>query len=69
MRAAIAEAGGDGGSLAVLTTLPKLERLPALVEAGVTDFLVYARVPDSYDGALDVYAHLVAGFREAAGGG
>lgn len=69
MRAAIAEAGGDGASLAVLTTLPELERLPALVEAGVTDFLVYARVPDSYDGALDAYSQLVAGFREAAGGG
>jgi hypothetical protein len=53
----------------VLTTLPKTERLPALVEAGVTDFLVYARVPDSYDGALEVYAQLVAGFREATGGG
>lgn len=69
MRAAIAGAGGDGASLAVLTTLPELERLPTLVEAGVTDFLVYARVPDSYDGALDTYSQLVAGFREAAGGG
>lgn len=69
MRAAIAGAGGDGASLAVLTTLPELERLPTLVEAGVTDFLVYARVPDSYDGALDAYSQLVAGFREAAGGG
>jgi probable F420-dependent oxidoreductase len=69
MRAAVAEAGGDGTSLAVLVTIRSMERLPALVEAGVTDVLTYARVPDSYAGALDAYSDLVAGFQEATGGG
>jgi len=39
--------------------------VPAFVDAGVTDLLVHVRVPDSYDGALDLYSELVAAFRAA----
>jgi hypothetical protein len=57
-------AGGDGAALAVLAPLlllrqpngsldlgATMERLSALVEAGVTDVLAHVRVPDSYAGA------------------
>jgi hypothetical protein len=44
-----------------------MDRLPALAEAGVTDFLVHVRVPDSFAGARDVYSELVAAFEETTG--
>lgn len=78
MRAAVDAAGGDGASLAVLGTLPvprhedrspdlaaTMGHVPPLAEAGVTDFLVRVRVPDSYAGARDVYSALVRAFTEA----
>ncbi len=80
LRTAVDRAGGDGPSLAVLAPLPlarrpdrsidlgaSMDRVPALAAAGVTDFLVHVKVPDSYDGARDVYSELVAAFREATG--
>src|SRR6185369_9347252 len=61
MRAAVDAAGGDGASLVVLGTLAlrfredksldlgaTTERVPALVDAGVTDFLAHVRGLDSY---------------------
>jgi hypothetical protein len=76
MREAVDRLGGDGGALAVLAPLPlarqpdraldlptTMARVPALVDAGVTDLLVHARVPDSFAGALDVYSDLVAAFK------
>jgi hypothetical protein len=81
MRAAVDRAGGDGAALAVLAPLPltrlpdrsldlgaSMDRLPALVSAGVTDVLVHVRVPDSFAGALDAYSELVVAFREASRG-
>jgi probable F420-dependent oxidoreductase len=67
MRAAVDEAGGDGAALAVLGTLPlrKVDNAPALVDAGVTDFLVHIRAPDSYVAALDAYAGIVTAFAGA----
>ena len=77
MREEVERAGGDGAALNVLAPLPlprnqpvdlgAMERLPSLVEAGVTDFLAYVQVPNS-SGALDVYSELVAAFRDAATG-
>jgi probable F420-dependent oxidoreductase len=80
MRTEVDVAGGDGAALAVLAPLPLLrqrnrsldlgatmDRLPPLVEAGVTDFLVHVPVPESYAGAQDVYSELVTAFREATG--
>ena len=41
----------------------------ALVEAGVTDFLVHVRAPHSYAAALDAYAELVAAFNQVRSSG
>ncbi|MGH9026499.1 MAG: TIGR03619 family F420-dependent LLM class oxidoreductase [Acidimicrobiia bacterium] len=81
MRTEVDGAGGDGAALTVLGTLPlprpqnhsldlgaTMDRVPRLVEAGVTDFLAHIRVPDSYAGAQDVYSELSAAFKEATGG-
>lgn len=78
MRAEVDQAGGDGAGLMVLAPLavPRQkdgsldlaatkERLPALVEAGVTDVLAQLRTPATYAGALDAYSELVAAFKEA----
>jgi probable F420-dependent oxidoreductase len=78
MRTAVDAAGGAGASLAVLAPLPlirtpdrsidlggSMDRVAVLREAGVTDFLVHVRVPDSSAGAQDVYSELVAAFRAA----
>ncbi len=66
--------GGDGEARSALAPLPLLrgpdrsvdpgvsmDRAPSLVQAGVTDLLVHARVPQSFEGARDVYSDLVAG--------
>ncbi len=42
-----------------------MDRLPPLVEAGVTDFLAHVRVPDSSMGAQDVFSELATAFEEA----
>jgi probable F420-dependent oxidoreductase len=81
MRAAVDAAGGDGAALAVLGTLPlqlredrsldlgvTMDRVPPLVEAGVTDFLAHVRGPDSYAGAHEVYSELVTAFKAATSG-
>ncbi len=67
MRAAVDAAGGDGAALSVLGTLPltKAEQAPTLVEAGVTDFLVHIKAPDSYGAALDAYSEIVTAFAGA----
>jgi alkanesulfonate monooxygenase SsuD/methylene tetrahydromethanopterin reductase-like flavin-dependent oxidoreductase (luciferase family) len=77
MRAAVDEAGGDGGALAVLAPLPlqrqedqsvdvaaTMDRVPTLVEAGVTDLLAHVR-PGSFAEAQDIYSQLATGFRDA----
>jgi probable F420-dependent oxidoreductase len=77
MRKAVDTAGGDGAALAVLGTLPlqrrqnrsldlgaTMDRVPPLVEAGVTDFLAHVRAPDSYAAAQDAYSEIVAAFKE-----
>jgi probable F420-dependent oxidoreductase len=81
MRAEVDRAGGDGAALMVLAPLPvrrqengsldlaaTKDRLPALVEAGVTDVLAQLRTPASYAGALDAYSELVAAFKQTTGG-
>jgi probable F420-dependent oxidoreductase len=78
MRAEVDHAGGDGAALMVLAplALPRQprgsldrgaisDRLPPLVDAGVTDVLVHVRVPDSFAGAQDVYSELVEAFGDA----
>jgi probable F420-dependent oxidoreductase len=75
MREAVDRLGGRGADLAVLAPLPMVHGsdrsldvaatmagVPALVDAGVTDLLVHARVPRSFAGAQDAYSHLVAAF-------
>jgi probable F420-dependent oxidoreductase len=81
MRAAVDAAGGDSAALAVLGSLPppskingtldfgpSVDRVGTFVGAGITDFLVHVRPPRTYDGAHEVYAPMVAAFREAAAG-
>ena len=81
MRAAVDGAGGDAAALDVLGTLPLQRRkdrsldlaasmdvLPTLVDAGVTDFLAHVRVPDSFDGAHEVFSELVGAFKEGIAG-
>jgi probable F420-dependent oxidoreductase len=80
MRTRVDEAGGDGAGLATLAPLPArrrsdrtvdlaatMDRVPALVDAGVTDLLVQVKAPDSLAAAQDLYPELVARFREATG--
>jgi probable F420-dependent oxidoreductase len=81
MRAAVDAAGGDAAALDVLGTLPlqrrkdrsldlaaSMDALPSLVDAGVTDFLAHVRLPDSPDGAHDVFSELVGAFKERVAG-
>ena len=81
MRTEVDMAGGDSAALGVLVPLPMqrqrnkspdlratMDRVPPLVEGGVTDLLAQVRVPDSYAGAQDVYSELVAAFQAATGG-
>jgi probable F420-dependent oxidoreductase len=81
MRAAVGQAGGDAAHLQVLGTLPvrrnedktvdlaaTMDGLPALIDAGVTDFLGRVPVPAAYNGALAAYSELVTAFRKVAGG-
>jgi probable F420-dependent oxidoreductase len=79
MRDEVDRAGGDPATLAVLGTLTarrgrdgalelgSADRLSALVDAGVTDFLVQMRAPRDHPEAQDVYAAIVTRFREATG--
>jgi hypothetical protein len=42
-----------------------MARVPALVDAGVTDLLAGLRPPPGYDDALAAYSELVQAFRTA----
>ena len=71
----------DSAALAVVGTLPlrsrkdrsidlgaTMDRVPLLVDAGVTDYQVHVRAPDSEAGAHDLYSEIVTAFRKASGG-
>jgi probable F420-dependent oxidoreductase len=59
MREMVDAAGGNGASLSVLAPAGKMERLPEIVAAGVTDVLAFVKVPPDYDGARAAYVELV----------
>jgi probable F420-dependent oxidoreductase len=78
MRAEVDAVGGDAAALSVLAPLPlqrgedgsvdldaSMGRLPALVDAGVTDLLAHVRVPVSATGAHDTFSELAAAFKAA----
>jgi probable F420-dependent oxidoreductase len=78
MREAVAAAGGDGDAIQVAGTLPAvrrddrsidldatMERVPPLVDAGVTDFRAYLPVPSAYDAAVDYLGGIADGFHRA----
>jgi probable F420-dependent oxidoreductase len=80
MRTDVDAAGGDGAALSVLAPLPlqraadksldlgaTMDGVPPLADAGVTDFLVHVRPPDSYAGAQDTFSELAALFLAASG--
>jgi alkanesulfonate monooxygenase SsuD/methylene tetrahydromethanopterin reductase-like flavin-dependent oxidoreductase (luciferase family) len=79
MREAMEAAGRGGEPLQVTTALPTvkgddgeidvartMEAVPPLVEAGITDFRVYA-IPSDLSAARDFLSGLVAAFRPAVG--
>ena len=81
MRAAVDAAGGRGervrGDGLAVGAAPRRQvdrsraddgPRPRLLEAGVTDFRIYLPVPDSLRAARDMYAEVVAAFRDAGGG-
>lgn len=78
MREAVAVAGGDTDEIQVAGTLPAvrredrsidldatMERVRALVEAGVTDFRAYLPVPSAYDAAVDHLRGIADAFHSA----
>jgi probable F420-dependent oxidoreductase len=78
MRGAVAAAGGDGDSIQVAGTLPAvrrddrsidldatMERVPPLVDAGVTDFRAYLPVPIAYDAAVEYLRRIADEFHRA----
>jgi probable F420-dependent oxidoreductase len=78
MRDAVTAAGGDGDAIQVAGVLPAvrredrsidlgatMERVPPLVEAGVTDFRAYLPVPSEYEAAVDHLRAIVDAFHEA----
>jgi probable F420-dependent oxidoreductase len=80
MREALEAAGRDPKALQVQGTLPAvtgsdgaldlprtLDGVPALVDAGVTDFRAYLPVPKDPNAATDYLAGVVAAFRETVG--
>jgi probable F420-dependent oxidoreductase len=80
MKDAVLKEGGKVEGLQVVGSLPvvrsasgaidlrrTMERVPPLVESGVTDFVEYSILPKSYDENLAETAALVAAFREAVG--
>jgi alkanesulfonate monooxygenase SsuD/methylene tetrahydromethanopterin reductase-like flavin-dependent oxidoreductase (luciferase family) len=77
---ALAKAGGDADSLQVVGHLPvvksadgsmdvaqTMDRLPALVEAGVTDFVTAIPRPSNYHAAEEKLYRMVTAFRVAVG--
>ena len=80
MREAVAEAGGDTAGMRIVGNLglkkaengkvdvaASMDRLGAMVEAGVTDFSVRLDPPDDYDDAVAYLEPIVEGFRAATG--
>jgi probable F420-dependent oxidoreductase len=80
MREGVAAAGRDPGELRVVGGLPAvrtddggidvartMDGVPALVDAGVTDFQANLPVPDDSNAARDYLAEAVAAFRSAVG--
>jgi hypothetical protein len=77
MRTAVAELGRDPAQLAVVGMLPvertgdgvdldaTMARVPALVEAGVTDFRAHLPVPSDLDPALEYLTDVVERFTVA----
>jgi probable F420-dependent oxidoreductase len=78
MRDAVAAAGGDGDAMQVAGTLPTvrredrsidldatMERVLPLVDAGVTDFRAFLRVPSAYDAAVDYLRRIADAFHRA----
>lgn len=78
MREAVAAAGGDGEGIQVAGMLPAvrrqdrgidldatMERVPPLVDAGVTDFRAHLPLPGAYDAAVDSLRGIADAFREA----
>ncbi|MEX2256808.1 MAG: TIGR03619 family F420-dependent LLM class oxidoreductase [Acidimicrobiia bacterium] len=80
MRAALEEAGRDASALEVAGTLPvarnedktidlprTMDRLPPLVDAGVTDFRAHLVIPAGYDAATEYLGGVMSAFRAATG--
>jgi probable F420-dependent oxidoreductase len=80
MRDALGAAGRDPADLQIVGSLPSakgvdgkadlgriMDQVPALVEAGVTDFRIGLRIPDDHQAATDTLSELVAAFRKVVG--
>ena len=79
MREAVADYDRDPSGLGVVGTLPivrtddgvdlaaTMDSVPAMVEAGVTDFRAHLPIPSDASEAHDYLAEVVAAFRPAAG--
>lgn len=80
MKDAVLREGGSVEGLQVVGSLPvvrsaadaidvprTMDRVPVLVECGITDFVDYSLLPTNYDENLAELSALVGGFREAAG--
>ena len=82
MKEAVAEAGGDVSAMRIVGNLAlrkqddgridvaaSMDKVGAMIEAGVTEFSVRFDTPDDYDDAVAYLEPVVAGFRAAAGRG
>jgi len=80
LREALNAAGRDTTEVQVVGLLPvkrgtdrsiqigaTMERVPAMVEAGITDFRMQMAVPEDRHEAVDILSEVVAAFRSAAG--
>lgn len=80
MREAVSAAGRDPAGLQITGGLPAdkgadgkpdlgriMDQVPALVEAGVTDFRIGLRVPDDPQAATDTLSEVVTAFRKVVG--
>ena len=79
VREALDQAGRDASGFQVTAALPSvkgdagldldrtMERVPAMVEAGITDFRAYLPIPDDPSSAEDFLSQVVSAFREATG--
>jgi probable F420-dependent oxidoreductase len=80
MRNALSAAGRDPANLQIVGALPSdkgadgkadlgriMDQVPALVEAGVTDFRIGLRIPDDHQAATDSLSELATAFRKVVG--